>query len=205
MPMTVHGLIRKHRPVWNLTVRNPFVSGVHDGTLQHELFDAWLVQARHLLDGHFAPVCRLLASAPRRDRPLLLEGLEIIQAELDWYRGLLAERGLDPSAPLHPIMLTMKNQVGALGFEPYVVGLVAFWTQGRTYVDAWTRKREPRGAYRAFLRRWGDPRAGVWVQRLGRAADRALADATPHERMAAEEAFLRVVHDKLSYWVMTLG
>jgi thiaminase len=205
MATTVQGLIRKHRPLWNVTIRNPFVKGVRDGTMERELFDRWLVQARHMLEGHHAPVCRLLAAAPREDRPLLLQSLELIHAEIEWQRRRIVERGLDPAARVHPVISAMANYLVALGFQPYVVGLVAFWTQGRTYVDAWKARSPAPGMYRDFLRRFHQPRAVEWGRRMDRAANRALAGATESERDAAEQAFLRVVNDKLLYWTMTLS
>ena len=205
MPTSVQALVRKHRPIWNITVRNPFVTGVHDGTLPREMFDGYLVQAHHLVEAHFAPTCRLLAAAPRQDRPLLLEGVELLRSEVEWYQRLLAERGLDPSTPARPAILAMRSQLVALGFEPYVVGIVAFWAQAKTYADAWTSKRPHSGAHRDFLERWGSRRSGAFARRLGRAADRAIAGARPRDRDAAEEAFLVVVRHKLAYWTAALG
>ena len=203
--MTTQELLQKHRPAFDLTVHNPFAQAVKNGTLGRESFDRWLMQASHLVEGHFAPVSRLLAVAPVRDRPVLLEGLERLSAEIDWYHELIARRRLDASAPVHPVILKMRNQMVSLAFEPYAVGIVAFWAQGITYTGAWKARRAPSGPYRDFLERWGHARADAFVRRLERAADRALAEATPRDRAAAEEAFLRVVNDKLAYWSIVLG
>jgi formylaminopyrimidine deformylase / aminopyrimidine aminohydrolase len=203
--MTTQELIRKHRPAFQLTVRNPFAQAVHDGKLKPELFDRWLVQAFYLVEGHFAPVSRLLAVAPHRDRPTLLRGLELLQGEVDWYHELIAKRRLDASVPVHPVILKMKSQMVALAFEPYVVGIVAFWAQGATYAGAWQTRRTPAGPYRDFVERWGHSRAGAFVRQVGRAADRALAVATPRETATAEEAFVRILDDKLAYWSILLG
>jgi formylaminopyrimidine deformylase / aminopyrimidine aminohydrolase len=202
---TVEGLLRKHRPAFNLIAHNPLALAIRSGTLRKELFDRWLFQAYCLLEGHFAPVSRLVAVAPPRDRPPHLEGLEILRAEIAWYEGLIAERGLDTCAAIHPVILKMKNQMVALAFEPYVVGIVAFWAQADTYASVWQTRRPPSGPYKFFLSHWGDPRGRQWVRKLGRIANRALAEATPRENAAAEEAFARVVDDKPAYWSMVLG
>jgi thiaminase len=201
----MQGLIQKHGPLWDIAVRNPFVRAVHNGTMPREPFDKWLVQAYHLLDGHFAPMCRLLAAAPRDDRPLLLAVLEATRSECAWYRERIIERGLDPSAPVHPIVLALTNRSVALGLEPYVVGLVAIYAHYRTYADSWTARRAPSGPYREILRHWIRTGSSPLSKGYGRAVNRALAGATASEREAAEEEFVRVVNGKLAFWVMTLG
>ncbi len=205
MVISVDGLIRKHRPVWNVTVRNPLVMGVRDGTLPRTILGGFLVHTFHLAEAHFAPLCRLLAIAPPPDRPLLLQAVQLLRDETAWCERRIASKGLDATGPAHPAVVAMRSQLIASGFEPYVVGLVSYWTQARSFADAWTAKRPPSGAYRDLLLRWGDPRVTGFVRRVGRAADRALAAAPPRDRIAAEQAFAVVVQLKLHFWTAALG
>lgn len=202
---TTSDLLRTHRRLWAVTCRNPFVLGVRDGSLPRELFDQWLVQDRHFIDGTFPVACRAAASAPVEDRPVLLEAIEGLLTFLAWFDRTLAARGLDPRRPMHPIVRAYRDYLLALGFESYPIVIVALWTQYRAYGDAWRWASGGARRYRDVIRRWSSPAYDAFVRRLQRAADRALATSSPRERAKAAEAFVHTLHYELATWVMTLG
>ncbi len=202
--ITTSTLLRQHAPIWKVTCRNPFVGGIRDGSLPTEIFNRWLVQDRHFVDGLFPATCRLAAAAPLKDRHVLVEALRNMLDYLSWFDLALAARGLDAGAPMHPVCRAYVDFVVSLGFEPYPVALVAFWAQYRAYRDAWAWARPGASRFRSVVRNWYSPRFDRFLRDLTRAADAALAEATPRVVRRANEAVVDVARYELAFWVMAI-
>jgi thiaminase/transcriptional activator TenA len=202
--ITTRDLIERHRSLWRVMWRNPFIVGVRDGSLPVETFDRWLVQDRHFVDGLFPTACRILAAAPERDREVLLYALRDIEDNLRWFDRTLAARRLDPKAPVHPICRAYVDFTLALAYDGYPVGLVALWGQYRAYLDAWSWALPCAPRFRPVVRNWCSPGFRGFLRRLARAADQALAESSPLMIRRAEEALLQVAKYELAFWVMTM-
>jgi len=201
--ITTATIIKRHAPLWKVTCRNPFVGGVRDGSLPVETFNRWLVQDRHFVEGLFPAMCRIAAAAPDRDRQVLLVGLRSLAANLSWFARMLAARGLDAGTPMHPVCRAYVDYTVSLGFEPYTVGLVALWAQYRAYRDAWAWAHPGAPKFRSVVRNWYSPDFERFLRDLARAADAALAEASPRDIQRAEQAVLDVAKYELAFWVMT--
>jgi formylaminopyrimidine deformylase / aminopyrimidine aminohydrolase len=202
--ITTVTLLKRHAALWKLTYRNPFVASVRDGSLPVETFDRWLVQDRHFVEGLFPASCRIAAAAPGRDRHVLLVGLRRLLGHLSWFDKTLAARGLDPATPIHPVCRAYVDYGISLGFQPYTVSIAALWAQYRAYGDAWAWAHPGAPKFRSVVRNWYSPEYARFLRELGRAADAALAEASPREVRRAEQAFLDVAKYELAFWVMTL-
>ncbi len=201
---TTASLLRRHARLWNTTLRNPFVAGVRDGSLPTEVFDRWVVQHRHFMEGVFPSICRTAAAAPERDRPALLQVLRNIFDYLGLLDGMLASRGLDPASPIHPVCRAYTDFTVSLAFEPYRVALVALWAQHRAYRDAWKWAHPGAPKFRGVVRTWYSPTYEPALAGVSRAADAALAEAPPREVRRAELVFLDVASYELAFWVTTM-
>jgi len=205
MAPTIRELIRRNRHAWRIAVENPMVASVLDGTLEEERLARWIVPARARLENLFPFLCRLLAMAPGPDRGVLLEVLRALAAELRWIDGWMERRGLDPGIPVNLVVRSQMSHHATLAFRPYVVGLVAFLVDFRIYADAWSQTMPASGPHRELIRHWAQVAALEWPGRVERAADRALAAATPEEIAEVEGEVQRVIQDRLSFWTMMLG
>lgn len=202
--VTTATILKRHAPLWKVTTRNPFLGGVRDGSLPIEVFDRWLVQHQFLADRLFTAICRIAAAAPGRDRQVLLEILRKMSRFLPWFERMLAKRGLDAGAPMHPACRAYADYTVALAFEPYPVALVALWAQLRAYRDAWKWAHPGAPRVRGVVRYFYSPEYDPIERDLARAADAALAEASPRQVRRAEGAFVDVAKYELAFWVMTM-
>jgi thiaminase len=205
MAPTARDLIKKNRHAWRIAVENPFVSGLHGGVIEHERLARWIVAGRARLSSLFSLVSRLLAVAPRADREVLLDVLTSMQAELCWIDAWMKRRGIDPDAPVNPVVRSQIAFHTALALQPYVVGLVVCWGDLRLTSAAWKPRTRRPVPNRELLSHWNEVRSLDWPKPLERAASRALAAATPKELAVVEEAFRRLIENRLAFWTMALS
>ena len=100
--MRARDLIAGDADLWRAATHHPFLDGVRDGSLAAVAFSRWLVQDHHFALALTRAEARYLANAPRRDFEVLVQGVQAMIAELAWFEGKAAERGLDLTAPVHP-------------------------------------------------------------------------------------------------------
>ncbi len=205
MGTTVRDLIRKHRHAWRIAVHNPLVCELRDGTIEPERVARWIVGARARLDSFFPLLSRLLASAPAEDREVLIDVLSSLLDELRWLDGCMASRHIAPDAPIDPVVRSHISYHATLALQPYAVGLVAFLTDFRVFADAWTGKSRPSGRDREISRHYQDVLALAWQNPLEKAANRALASATPSDLAVADEACRRAIEGRLDFWTASLS
>ncbi len=205
LPVTVAELKRANLRLWNVTIRNPFVDSVKDGSLPREAFLLWLVHARNLYEGGFALATHLLQKAPAVHRRPFLEGLRFCQDELEWFDRVLAKRQGGRSPEPHPIYRAFRDYLLTLAFEPYVAGLTALWALLKTQAEAWSGPGAGGGPYAEYTRHFAGPGSRSLARTIARFADEALATSSSGDRKRAEAAFRQVVRYKLSFWVAALS
>lgn len=197
-------LLRRHKHLWGLVTRNPFVDGIREGTLPKRLFDRWLVQDRFYLDALFSTVARVLAGAPAEERKTLLGVLVSTQGVVEWLDSVRKERRLRSVRQMHPVCRAYVDHVTALSFAPYPVAVTALWAQDRAFFDAWRSARPGGDGYRPIVATWTSKEVEARCKRLRGMADRALRGAGRADRVKAERAFEQVVRYELDFWVMAL-
>ncbi len=196
--MTTGELIADDAELWHAATHHPFLEGVRDGSLEPAAFSRWLVQDYHFALALTAAEGRYLASAPREDLGILAEGIQAMVAELAWFEGKAAERGLDLTAPLHPTARAYVDYLLATTYEPYAVQLTALWALERAYLEAWRTALPSSPAYREYVEHWTNESYAAWVEALEGAANRVLADAGEPER----DAFRWIARYERDFWQM---
>lgn len=197
-------LLQRHKHLWGVVTRNPFVDGIREGTLPRRLFDRWLMQDRHYLDALFATVARILAGAPPGERKDLVEVLASTHRVIEWLEEVRKTRRLRAVHEIHPICRAYADHVTALSFAPFPVTATALWAQDRAFFDAWRSARPGGDGYRSIVAAWTSKAVVDRCGKLRAIANRALRRAGEAERRAAEQGFEQVVRYELDFWVMAL-
>jgi formylaminopyrimidine deformylase / aminopyrimidine aminohydrolase len=193
----VTDLLSDHAADWAGATRHPFLTAVRDGTLPAGAFDTWLVQDALFVADLLAFQARLLARAPRPAQAVLAAGAVSLVAELDWFAGQAAARGLDLAAAPLPATRTYAGLLRRLDGAGVGSALTALWTIERTYLDAWSHARPGAPGLREFVEHWTQPGFAGYVDDLAAAADGAGA---PDEAVFAE-----VVAAETAFWDMALA
>lgn len=196
-------LLAKHAALWRAATHHPFLEGVRAGSLPEEAFNRWLEQDYRFVATALRAQCDLLAQAPRADQLLLANGLVALATELDWFERHLAARGLRIDAPLLPTNRAYSDYLVVMARAPYPAALMVAATAERAYYEAWSTARPAAPAYTEFVDRWTNEAFRAYVEDLARATDRALADASPEEIAAAEDAFVWTARYEAAFWQMT--
>lgn len=203
MSVTTSGLLREHAKVWTLGVRNPFLQGVRDGTLSKASLPHWLRQVRLTEDAMFTTFARVLAKAPSRDRPALIDGVRDSNETMLWIDARLGRRSAREDG-IHPISRAYMDFLLATSVAPYAAGLTALWASRQAVVDDWAWARACAPPYRPFAARWTSKPFVANVHALRRAADAALREAGPGDQTAAADAFEQISRYEVDFWVMAL-
>ena len=203
--MNTAELLAKHAALWHAATHHPFLDGVRAGTLPEEAFNRWLEQDYRFVATALKAQCELLAQAPRADQLLLANGLVALAAELDWFEGHLAARGLRTDAQLLPANRAYGDYLVVMARAPYPAALMVAAIAERAYYEAWSTARPAAPAYGEFVDRWTNDAFRAYVADLARATDRALAGAGPAEVAAAEDAFVWTARYEAAFWQMTFG
>lgn len=190
---------------WHCATRHPFLTGARDGTLPPDAFDRWLEQDRHFVEHLARAWSRIAVTAPRDDLSLLADGISAFTAEMVWFEQLPTERHLDLRRPELPAAAAYNQWLLTVAAEAYPVALAAMWLVEAAYLEAWRSALPGAPAYRPFVEHWADDAFADFVDRLGRAADAALATATPAEIEAAERAVLTTADHEAAFWAMTFS
>lgn len=202
----VDALIDLHRDEWQeSTAGAAFIRGARDGTLAEDAFHRWLVQDRHFIDGLYDAQSRVIPLAGGEPRRTLLNGVVALQEELDWLAEHAARLGLELSVEPVEDCRAFIDYLHTLAFAPPAVALTAIWTVERSYLDAWSAARPGAEAYREFVEHWSNDGFRAYVTALRDAANEALEGASATDRVAAEQAFRRVMGFERRFWAMTSG
>lgn len=188
---------------WRAATRHPFLDGARTGTLPGRVFDRWLEQDRLFVETLTRAWAALLTKAPSDDLALLADGINAFVAEMAWFDELGAERDLViPAAPL-PAAADYHSHLLGMAGEAYPVALAAMWAVEAAYLEAWRSALPGAAVYRPFVEHWTDAGFVAFVDRLGCAADRALAGASAADVDAAADAVVVTAGHEAAFWAMT--
>lgn len=194
--VSAHHLVQEAGVLWQEATRSPFLDAVESGHLPDQAFNRWLVQDYKFGLGlvSFQSVC--LAKAPRRDWKPLIQGLDAMDCELDWFEKQAIDRGLDFNVPDHEICRGYVEFLGKAGSgESYEVLAAILFGVEAAYLAAWSAL-EQKGPYREFITHWSNPRFADYVAQLGR-----LADASSDGRQ--QKFFNEVLQHEKDFWRMS--
>lgn len=194
--LQTHRLIQEEDELWEEATRSPFLEGVESGDLPDEAFNRWLVQDYKFGLGlvSFQSLC--LAKAPRKDWKPLIQGLEAMDRELDWFEKHTRKRGLDFNVLDHKICRDYVEFLAKAGTsEPYAVLAAILFGVEAAYLTAWSALR-PEGPYREFILHWSNSRFADYVSQLGLIAD-------TNSDKCQQEFFNEVLKHEKNFWRMS--
>ena len=194
-PLETSPLIHEAGPLWTQATTARFLDALADGSLPADVLHRWLAQDYHFAQALNSFQAIALAKAPREFRKILLRGLVSLDAELDWLESLAAARGVNLSAPQHPVCRHYCDFLLRVAYiESYPVLLVVLFGVEASYLAAWSRLR-PEGPYQEFIRRWSSPEFAAYVDSL-----RGLAEWHPHD--SSQAYFEEVLNHERDFWTM---
>lgn len=193
-------LLAANADLWARIVSHPFVAACGDGTLPASAFDRWLVEDHFFVVGFRRFLADLLATAPdEHARDLLSGGLAALTPELDLFRRVARDRGLDLHAEPCPTNLGYTSFVRAAPADGFTTGLTVLYGAEKAYLDAWMAVRDratPDSAYRPFIENWSSPAFAEYVTAIA-----GLLDSLPGDGSEpARKAFRQVVRFELRFW-----
>jgi len=158
-------------------------------------FIAWLQQDYLFVNDLLNFQARLLAAAPRSAQAVLAAGLVALDAELTWFEGHLAQRGLPLVTVRHPTTDAYREELDRLLTEPFEVGISALWALELAYLEAWHGAAPGASEYREFVEHWTAPAFVDYVARL---------EVLATDSAAADVAWLRIARLEQQFWDMAL-
>ncbi len=200
--MRAPGLLDHNPGAWREATRHPFLDAVRVGALPAGAFQAWMAQDYLFATDLLIFQSRLLARAPRPDQAVLAGGLVAVEAELGWFEGLAAERGLGLGEARHPTTVAYRDFLLGLDRESYTAGITALWVLERAYLEAWKSAAPGHPDYREFVEHWTTPEFADYVTGLEESADSALEAGDEREQEQAEAVFLEVTRLEKDFWEM---
>lgn len=187
-PVDTHALVAADPDGWAAAVRHPFLAGVRDGRLPVPAFEAWLVQDYLFVADLAGFQARLLTRAPAAARPVLLDGLAGLVAELGWFGEEAERRGVRLGTRRAPVTSAYGALLTDLLTAPFAVGMTALWALEQVYLEAWRYAAPGAEPYRSCVEHWTTPEFAAYAGALREAADAALAAVPDRHQVASATA-----------------
>jgi len=190
--MRTDELVAQHRSVWESATKAPFLDAVRDGSLAEAAFEKWLVQDYLFVRDLLRFQAHLLAVAPRSGQRVLAGGLVALEAEMAWFEGHAARRGIGFERERHRTTEAYRRQLNSNAVD-WKSGITALWAGERAYLESWSGVAPGAAAYRDFVAHWTDPGFSAYVAELATLVDAAGAD---------ESTFLDICALERDFWEM---
>jgi formylaminopyrimidine deformylase / aminopyrimidine aminohydrolase len=187
---------------WHAATHHAFLDAVSDGSLRTQDFEAWLAQDYLFVADLLGFQARLLGRALRSAQAVLVGGLGALEAELSWFEGHAARRGLALDIARAPTTARYQALLAALETGPYPAAITGLWAIERAYLDAWLGARPGGPAFSEFVAHWTVSAFGDYVTGLEHAADLALRTASADGCAQAVTAFVDVARLEHEFWAM---
>jgi thiaminase len=182
--------------LWDAGTRARFLDAVGDGSLPEQAFRRWLAQDYLFVRGLTDFVALTVAKTPRPGQRLLISGLSVLDAELDWFEEQAEAMSLDLGTEVHPVCRRYVDFLVAAAYsEPFEVLLAIFYGVEVAYTVAWGAL-EANGPHAALIERWTSEEFQAYVGSLGELADR-------HHHPRQQQKFDEVMRHERDFWRMT--
>ncbi len=193
-------------PIYEKTVKHPFLEGLADGTLPRSRFDFYLEQDALYLSVFSRALSLLAAKAPREDWALTLNrhAVEALEVERKLHESLLGPGRR--AAAMAPSNLAYTNHLlAAVSQRPFGEGLAAllpcywiYWEVGK--------ELKKRGSKNPEYQRWIDEYAaeeyGAAVRQVLEMMDREALTMSASSRQAARNLFEISARYEYIFWDM---
>jgi thiaminase/transcriptional activator TenA len=200
------GLWEGVRPIYEKTIRHPFLAGLASGELPREKFDFYLEQDSLYLGAFSRALLVLAAKAPREEWSLLFgrHAAEALVVERSLHQSLLGSG--HPAAGMAPTTRAYTNHLLAVVYQrPFVEGLAAllpcywiYWEVGRTLKAKGSR--EP--AYQRWIDQYAGEDYGRTVEEVLAVMNEAARAESPAVRDACRKHFELSARYEYLFWDM---
>lgn len=193
------------KPVYEATLRHPYLTGLQDGTLPKAKFRYYLVQDAHYLRVFGQALSLLAAKAPEEDWALTLNqhAMETLQAERQLHANILRAHGTDAQSiaatPMAPVNVAYTNHLLAtVSQRPFLEGLAAVLPCYWVYLEV-GKHLVAKGSPDPDYQRWIDQYAGEGFEASVQAVLRMMDETAAQEPEAARQRALRIYERSTRY------
>ncbi|WP_424528241.1 thiaminase II [Sphaerisporangium viridialbum] len=198
------------QPIYTAILDHPFITGLVDGTLPREAFRHFVVQDSHYLRDYARALALCAAKAPTEDdvRAFASDAVGAIAAEQDMHAEFMAQLGGSSAQaaelPVGPTTRAYTSYLLATVYGgSFLDGLAAvlpcYWIYARVG-EALLAKSSPDPLYRRWIATYGDEAFQSVVRRVVALTDRAGEEATPRQRLRAQEHFVTTSRYEWMFW-----
>ena len=197
-------------PIYKAILDHPFITGLADGTLPHDVFRHFVVQDSHYLRDYARALALCAAKAPAADdvRAFASDAVGAIAAEQDMHGAFMADLGGSAeqaaTLPVGPTTRAYTSYLlatvyGGSFLEGLAAVLPCYWIYARVG-EALLERSSPDPLYRRWIATYGDEAFQSVVRRVVALTDRAGDEATDGQRSRAREHFITTSRYEWMFW-----
>ncbi len=198
-------LWQQAQPVYEATLRHPYLVGLHDGSLPKAKFRYYLVQDAQYLRSFGQALSLLAAKAPEEDWALTLNqhAIETLEAERQLHASILAAYGTNSQAiqefPMAPVNVAYTNHLLAtVSQRPFIEGLAAVLPCYWVYLEV-GKHLLIKGSPDKDYQRWIDQYAGEGYEKSVEAVLQMMDHTAARESDEARRRALRIYERSTRY------
>ncbi|MCW5963059.1 MAG: thiaminase II [Bryobacterales bacterium] len=198
-------LWQEAEPVYEATLRHPYLVGLSNGTLPKSKFRFYLVQDAQYLRVFGQALSMLAAKAPSEEWSLTLNqhAIETLQAERQLHAEILAAYGTSAMAiqqePMAPVNVAYTNHLLAtVSQRPFIEGLAAVLPCYWVYLEV-GKHLVAKGSPDKDYQRWIDQYAGESFEQSVQAVLRMMEESAARESEDARRRALRIYERSTRY------
>jgi thiaminase (transcriptional activator TenA) len=196
--------------VYDAIVRHPFITGLTDGTLDHEAFRYFIVQDSHYLRAYSRALALVAARAVDEDAVSMFarHAVEAIQVERELHTELLESLGLTSadvdatgSGPTTTAYMSYLTAVCATGTYAEAVAAVlpCYWIY-RDVGRELLRRSSPDPVYKRWIETYGSAEFDAVVESVLAVTDQLGAQVGPGERERCHRHFATTTRYEWMFW-----
>lgn len=196
--------------VYDEIVRHPFITGLTDGTLDHDAFRYFIIQDSHYLRAYSRALALVAGRAVDEDAVSMFSrhAAEAIEVERDLHRDLLGSLGLSsvdvetagsgPTTTAYMSYLTAVCTTGTYA-EAVAAVLPCYWIY-RDVGRELLQHSSPEPLYQKWIETYGSPEFDAVVESVLAVTDRLGAEVGPGERDRCHLHFATTTRYEWMFW-----
>lgn len=200
------------RPIYEKTLRHPFLKGLSDGTLARSRFQFYLLQDGHYLRAFGQTLSVLASKAPREDWAITLNehAADALKVERQLHESILGSYGLSKRdierAGVAPTNYAYTTHLLATAHQrPFAEGLAAvlpcywiYWEAGKELKKLGSKNPD----YQKWIDQYAGEEYGKVVRQVLDMMNAEAARLDPQSRLAVKELFVRSARYEYMFWDM---
>lgn len=200
------------RPIYQATLRHPFLKGLTDGSLPRDRFEFYLLQDGLYLRVFSQALNVLAAKAPEESWALTLtqHAIDAIKAEREMHEKILASHGITPEkaarVQMAPANTAYTNHLLAsvhrLSFAEGLAAMLPcywiYWEVGKELVKKGSTDKD----YQRWINLYASEQYGASVREVLAIMDESARRATPETQASARALFEQSARYEWMFWDM---